>query len=101
MEITSFKKIRLQPGEQKIKIRITNEWSNPVPVEYGKNIMIRFSKEYFFVIVKITGDEGTSFIRAIFGKAEQTIEADAISRVRNPVISFRAEAGAEIEAHLF
>ena len=98
--VISLKKIGLQPGKQKINIRITNEWSDPVPVEYGKNIVIRFSKEYFFVTVKITGEEGASFTRAIFGKADQTIEADVFNRIRNPVISFLAEADEEIEADL-
>ncbi len=91
----------MQPGEQRTKLTISNEWSCPVPVEYGKNILIRFSKEYFFVRIKITGDEGTSFTRAIFGKAEQTIEAHDIRHIRNPVISFLAEDNEKIEAELF
>jgi hypothetical protein len=91
----------LRTGEQRTKLTISNEWSNPVPVEYGKNILIRFSKEYFFVTIKITGDESTSFIRTIFGKAEQTIEAHNISHIRNPVISFLAEVNEKIEAELF
>ena len=90
----------MQPGEQKTKIAISNEWSNPVRVEYGKNIVIRFSEEYFFIIIKITGDEGTSFTRAIFGKAEQTIEARDISYIQNPFIAFLAEGDERIEADL-
>jgi len=90
----------LQTGEKGTKLTIGNEWSEPVPVEYGKNILIRFSKDYFFVTIKITGDEGTSFTRAIFGKAEQTIEAHDIRHVRNPRISFITEVDESIGVDL-
>ena len=91
----------MPPGEQRTKLTITNEWSDAVPVEYGKNILVRFSKEYFFVTVKITGDEGISFTRTLLGKAEQTIEAHDISHIRNPMISFLTEVDEEIGVDVF
>jgi hypothetical protein len=91
----------LQAGEKKTRLTISNKWSHPVPVEYGKNIVVRFSKEYFLVTVKITGEEGVSFTRTLLGKAEQIIEAHNIRHIRNPMISFLTEVDEKIGVDVF
>lgn len=80
-------------------MKITNKWTEPFPVEYGKDIKIRFSRDYFFVTIRITGDNG-SLTRTTLGKAEQTIKFVEIKHIHNPTIAFCAETDEVIEAEL-
>ena len=74
---------------------ITKKWSEPKPVEFGKNILVRSSLPNFdYRIYTATGKsvEGTITQRV------HTINADdeLIRLIRFPMISFRAKTNDEL-----
>jgi len=71
---------------------ITDEWSDLVPVEYGKNIVIRFTNGSF--LVKVINAIGISHEAYISGKGvkEHISYAYEIKDIWHPVISFKNKA---------
>jgi hypothetical protein len=68
---------------------ITNEWTDLFPVEYGKNIIIRFSGGSF--LVKVGNALGISHESYVSGKGvkEHIIYAHEIKEIWHPLISFQ------------
>ena len=79
---------------------ITQNWTKPIPIEPGKDIIIKFSEDYFFVSIQITGKEETGLRKAFFGANGIIIYAYEIGHIPDAEISFRAEQDGTIEVEL-
>ncbi len=74
---------------------ITKQWSEPKPIEYGKNVLIKSSHENFdYKIYTSTGKsvQGTIHSRTYIIDADHEL----IRLIRFPVISFRANTNDEL-----
>ena len=79
---------------------INDQWSIPNPVEYGKNIRIRFSKGNFQV--KVHSATGQEFIRFIpDDRKEFIILAQEIGEILHPQISFKSVGELHLDFELF
>ena len=77
------------------KMLITNEWSTPMGIEYGKNIRILSSKGNYSA--KIFSANGPIIeIPVIDDSKEFEIEPEKISTVLHPMISIKANLKEEI-----
>ena len=77
---------------------VTNEWSDLVPVEYGKNIIIRFSHGSFLVkVANALGAYHEAYVAGKGGVKEHIIYAREIRDIWHPVISFRSKAGEKFQ----
>jgi hypothetical protein len=91
-----------EPKEGKLKIitamLITNEWSRPKPLEYGKNVRLRFSKGNF--IAKIHSATGQSIqVPVPDDRREFEIIANDYSSLKDilpPQLSFKTNGSADI-----
>ncbi len=74
---------------------ITKQWSDPKPIEFGKNILVRSSHPNF--AFKIFTAKG-KFVEGIITERVHTINADdeLIRLIRLPMISFRANTNDEL-----
>ena len=74
---------------------ITKEWSNPRPIEFGRNILVKSSHGNF--AYKIYTAKGKS-VEGIIHERIHTINADdeLIRLIRLPMISFRANTSEEL-----
>ncbi|MBC8032836.1 MAG: hypothetical protein H7Y03_01730 [Chitinophagaceae bacterium] len=77
---------------------ISQEWSSPKKIEYGKNIQIRFSKPGFSV--KVFSADGTVREHEITSGKEFEIRAAEINAISHPHISFRAHSEEEIHVRV-
>lgn len=74
---------------------ITKEWSDPKPLEYGKNILIRSFQGNFSY--KIYSARGRS-VEGVIDERVHTICADdvLVRLIRLPMIAFRANTNDEL-----
>lgn len=77
------------------KMLITNEWSAPAGIEYGKNIRILSSKGNY--TVKVFSADGTSFEFPVLDERKAfEIPAEKISTVVRPMISLKSNLKEEL-----
>ncbi len=77
---------------------ITNEWSAPISIPFGKNIIVTTSHPNF--AYKIFSTIGRS-VEGIIKERLHTIDAgdELIGLIRTPLISFRAITTAELHVN--
>ena len=88
----------LKFNDKLLTIKINKEWSNAIPVLYGKDIVTRFSKDYCLVTMMIKGDDEKCFVRSVLGDSLCTIHAYLISHIINPRLSMKTEFESYLEA---
>ena len=81
-------------------MEITKVWSTPISIEYGKDVLLKLSEEYFLVSVQITGCDDKRFERSILVRFENIIHANAISHICDPVISFKTECEENVNVEI-
>ena len=77
---------------------VTKEWSEPKPIEFGRNILVRSSHGNF--TYRIYSAKGKS-VEGVIHHRVYTIEADdkLIRLIRFPMISFRANTHDELHVN--
>lgn len=74
---------------------ITNEWSAPAGIEYGKNIRILSSKGNY--TVKVFSSDGTSLEFPVIDERKAfEIPAEEIRTIVQPMISFKSNLKEEM-----